>query len=168
MKNKYKIDGIADSLFGPWHPWSPLGRAIPLYWLMVPVPLLLPESAGRGCSAEPGEGPPCPQLTSRACARHGRAISCCCDSSCLQCQCELSEITLFGLINIFLVTKVMHYVSFSLCCQTPVGSFFSVHHVRSGALTLSGPFTPKAPVIRNEADFYFFHIDCIFEKLLIS
>lgn len=58
MKNKYKIDGIADSLFGPWHPWSPLGRAIPLYWLMVPVPPVAARVMGVAALLSLVKGPP--------------------------------------------------------------------------------------------------------------
>ena len=87
IKNKYKIDGIADSLFGPQHPWPPLGRDIPLHQFMVPMPPVAARVMAMAALLRLVKGPPaCSCLMSRACAWHGRAISCCCYSSCLQCR----------------------------------------------------------------------------------
>ena len=87
MKNKYKIDGIADSLFGPRHPWPPLGRAVPLRWLIMPLPPVAARVMAASALLRLVKGPPaCSCPMSRACARRGRVISCCCYSSCLQCR----------------------------------------------------------------------------------
>lgn len=166
MKNKYKIDGIADSLFGPWHPWSPLGRAIPLYWLMVPVPPVAARVMGVAALLSLVKGP-CPQLTSRACARHGRAISQAAkwSSSCCNAMSGNSKITLLGAIkHIFWLPKWC-ITPPSLCCQTILLDHFSLFTMSGVGLTLSGPFTPKAQLLETRLTSTF-PIDCIFEKII--